>query len=203
MIILINRSTKLFNLFKEFDKEYIAEIELGLLTDTWDMEGRILSRAEEINVSEDRILQVLKTLTGQYLQQPPVFSAKKINGIPAYKYLRNLKENRADIRIKPSPVNIYSIEMLGFSERKLTLRVRCGSGTYIRSLAFECGRLLGCGATLSGLIRTRIGKFVLENCTEPDEIIKNLEAEKKPLDETVYFNRCIIPEENLAGLDYR
>jgi tRNA pseudouridine55 synthase len=182
---------------RSFDKEYVATIQLGIVTDSWDLEGRIVSRTDQINADEQSVRNVLESFRGRYLQQPPVYSAKKIMGKPAYHYIRREKADPAEIIINRSEVKIFDIELIDYKDNKITARICCSSGTYIRSIAFEIGNILGCGAVLADLVRTRIGSYRLSDCIDAGEFIEKLREEKKPVEQTPYYNRCIIPFDSI------
>lgn len=140
------------------DKTYEAELKLGVTTDTSDAEGQVLSTSA-VNVAERDILAALPAFTGNILQIPPMHSALKRDGRPLYELARQGVEVHRD----PRPVTIYSIDLLSFCGDLLRLRVACSKGTYIRVLAADLGQMLGCGAHLSALRRTRVGDLDLEN----------------------------------------
>jgi tRNA pseudouridine55 synthase len=145
----------------------VAEIKLGVVTDTWDLDGKILEKNKigKINIAEVR--SILKKLTGEKMQIPPVYSAIKFRGRPSYHFARKgLK-----IDLGPRMVNIYDIKLVSFVDDLMTIRVRCGSGTYIRSLAYEAGEMLGCGASVKGLKRTKIGEFDIRNSIDVKDFI--------------------------------
>jgi tRNA pseudouridine55 synthase len=136
------------------DKSYLAEVTLGLTTTTGDAEGEVLSRSSEIP-QRSEIEAVVPRFIGPIMQTPPMYSALKRNGKPLYAYARAGEK----IEIEPRPVVIHDIHVLSVAGDRLQLNVRCGKGTYIRTLAEDIGHALGCGASLSGLRRTTVGAF--------------------------------------------
>ncbi|OGF29588.1 tRNA pseudouridine(55) synthase TruB [Candidatus Falkowbacteria bacterium RIFOXYD2_FULL_35_9] len=168
LIVAIGReATKRIDEFKAQEKVYEAEIEFGMVSDTYDTEGKV----ERLELSVDRlergvIEKGLKSFIGEIEQMPPAFSAKKIKGVPAYKLARQGKE----VDLKPSIVEIKTIEILNFDWPKLELEITCGPGTYIRSLAHDLGQDLQVGAILTVLKRTRIGNFDLSQAVKLEQL---------------------------------
>ena len=138
------------------DKTYEAEVRLGVCTDTGDAEGTLIATAA-VNVSKDDIFRVLRRFAGTIRQVPPMHSALKRNGRPLYELARQGIEVERESR----KVTIHAIDCLSFGGNSLTLRIACSKGTYIRVLAADIGRALGCGAHLAGLRRTRVGDLDL------------------------------------------
>ena len=127
-------------------------------------------------ITREKIEQVLESLTGERLQAPPIYSAKKVEGVRAYEFARAGEE----VELKRALINIYEMEILSLEMPLLRLRVRCSKGTYIRSLAHEIGQALDSGAHLSGLRRTRSGGFKVENAFELKNFLEKLhECETK------------------------
>lgn len=152
---------KISELVKQ-EKEYIALVNLGVNSETDDEEGE----KEIINVkkipNKNNVKKVIDKFIGEIEQTPPLYSSIKINGKPAYKYARKGKK----IDIKSRKIQIKEIDILNYEYPLLKLRIVCGSGTYIRSLAYDIGMELKTGAYLKELIRTRVGNYLLENCIE-------------------------------------
>ena len=140
------------------DKTYEAEIKLGVVTDSGDAEGRVVASAA-VNVRESDIFPVLEALTGDILQTPPMHSALKRDGQPLYMLARQ----GIVVEREPRPVTIRRIELLDFSGDRLNISVTCSKGTYIRVLALDIGKALGCGAHLTALRRTRVGGLSLDD----------------------------------------
>jgi tRNA pseudouridine55 synthase len=160
LIILVDKETKRFDEFQKLQKEYGAEIELGYETDTGDGEGKVTKRFE-IEIEIERIKQELKKFEGEQMQTPPIYSAVKIKGTPAYKLARRGQTPE----LKAKRINVYKAELIRYTKYDLryTIKFIVSSGTYIRSLAVDLGRKLGTGATLVGLRRTRIGEYRIED----------------------------------------
>lgn len=140
------------------DKTYEAILQLGVTTDSGDADGVVLTTAA-VNVSETDVLAVLPRFIGDIQQIPPMHSALKRNGRPLYELARK----GIEVEREPRAVTIHGIDMLGLEGDTLSLRVSCSKGTYIRVLATDIGALLGCGAHLKGLRRTKVGDLDLQN----------------------------------------
>jgi tRNA pseudouridine55 synthase len=163
LILGIGREfTKKLSVFQKKDKEYIATLRLGAESDTFDIEGKIVEKKVEKIPERKEIEEVLKNFLGEIEQIPPSFSAKKIKG----KKLYELARKGIKIKAKPQKVKIYEISILEYKFPHLKIKVNCSSGTYIRSLANDIGKKLGCGAYVEELMRTKIGEFSIENAVE-------------------------------------
>lgn len=160
-----NATRKLSN-FQKLDKEYIAKIKLGAISNTFDKEGKIKQTNIKKKPNIEEIRKALSFFIGEIKQIPPPFSAKKIKGKKAYELARR----GIKIKLKPKLIKIYNIEILKYSFPYLEIKVFCSSGTYIRSLAHEIGKKLGCGGYIEELRRTRIGNFSVENTIKIDSL---------------------------------
>lgn len=161
MVMLIGKQyTTLSDQFLGADKEYLATVRLGIETDSYDSEGKILQENGAIPSGDDLKL-ALKSFQGNVLQVPPMFSAKKKNGKKLYELARK------GISIEREPV-LVTIEttLIHFEYPYIKLKIKCSKGTYIRSIANDLGKLLGCGAHLSDLQRVRSGAFHLDQCLD-------------------------------------
>lgn len=176
LIICIGKATKMVNALQSEEKEYVAELELGATTPSHDMEHPIDRRYPTEHITIELIEKALQSLTGERLQAPPIYSAKKVEGVRAYEFARAGEE----VELKKALINIYEIEVLDFTMPYLKLRVRCSKGTYIRSLAYEIGQELNSGAYLRSLRRTRSGGFTAENGYKLENFLEKLsECETK------------------------
>ncbi|MFN4227482.1 MAG: tRNA pseudouridine(55) synthase TruB [Candidatus Ratteibacteria bacterium] len=166
LIICLGTATKIANQFINFDKEYITELILGIKTDTDDTEGNIIEKKEVGNLSEQEIIDTVKSFEGEIEQIPPIVSAIKYKGVPLYKYYRK------GIKIQPPPrkVKIKKIEILKISLPYIELKVLCSKGTYIRALCRDIGEKLGYGGTQSKLIRTKVGIFKIEDSVKIEDL---------------------------------
>ena len=168
LIIAINRATKFASLLLQSEKSYRAEVTLGIQTDTDDAEGEAIS-LKDINIDEYEAKKALLTFLGESDQLPPSYSALKYKGKPMYKYARDgIKVEKAARKILIKNIQNIEIEL-----PKVSFDIQCSKGTYIRSIARDLGARLGCGAHLSGLIRTSQEKFMLSDACSLDDI--NLE----------------------------
>lgn len=168
LIILINKATKLFGYFLTLKKEYIADLKLGVITDTRDLSGKIIIEKKIKNIDTGEILKALDKFKGKIRQTPPAYSSVKYKGKPSYKFARKGQE----VELKPKTVNIYNLELISFKEDLLRIKVNCSSGTYIRSLAYDIGNILGTGASLKELKRTWINDYSLRDSIDVDGFIR-------------------------------
>lgn len=174
--ICIGPATRLVDLIMDTNKTYKAEIIFGLVTDTYDITGEVLSEKENIK-NIDEIESVINSFVGGYEQVPPMYSALKHNGRKLYELAREGKE----IEREPRFVSIDKIEILEISNKRAVINVECTKGTYIRSLCHDIGEKLGCGAVMGDLERTKTGTFVKEESitvTEFREYMANNEFNK-------------------------
>ncbi len=155
-----------------FDKEYVADVVLGVTTDTGDPTGRITQKSDLPSPDADAIREVLGRFQGESEQVPHAFSAIKFGGKPSYKMARKGISTERIAR----PVVIHEIELTGMLPNGFSLRVVCGHGVYIRVLAEDIGNLLGMGGHLGRLVRTRIGEYTLAEAYILDELLSQLES---------------------------
>lgn len=173
MIICTGKSTKLIETFQYQTKEYIATLELGATTPSFDLELPVDGTFPTEHITRALVDHVIPRFLGEIWQVPPAYSAVKVDGKRAYDYAREGKE----VELKAKLLVIDEIEVLDFSLPILKVRVVCSKGTYIRALARDIGLALGSGAHLIGLERTRIGEVKLQDCWEIEELIKHIETE--------------------------
>jgi len=167
--VCVGKATKLADYIMAAEKTYIAEVTLGVTTDTLDSSGNVIE-TKEVNFSEEEIKNAVMSFVGEQEQIPPMYSAIKINGKKLYELAREGKE----VERKARRINIFDIEILSLEmPDKIKIKVDCSKGTYIRTLCGDIGQKLGCGAHMSSLERTRSGSFVKENSITLDEL-KNL-----------------------------
>lgn len=172
--ICIGNSTRLIEYLPD-DKAYLAFVQFGKATDSYDIEGNVIFQSDK-KVAKEDVEQALKKFEGDIEQLPPIYSAIKVNGKKLYEYAREGKS----VEIKPKKVTIYKIELKNFDydNQVAQVYVECSKGTYIRSIANDLGQVLGCGGYLTRLIRTKAGKFLLENSKKMEdfsskEIVEN------------------------------
>ena len=168
LVCLIGKYTKLVNLITSYDKEYIAEIKLGIKTDTDDITGNIIAK-ENTTLTLDKIEEVFSNFPKTYDQQVPIYSAVKIKGKKLYEYAR---EN-IDITLPKRRVNIYSLELLSFQYNIITFKAKVSKGTYIRSLINDICTNLNTIGTMNNLIRTKQGNFDIKNSYTLEDIKNN------------------------------
>ncbi len=167
MVLLIGKPfTKLSALFLHQDKEYEAVVHLGVTTDTYDLDGQVVETSGFVPTLAE-VEYTLEKFQGTILQTPPMFSAKKIQG----KKLYELARKGITIERESVPVTLR-IELLNYAYPRLSLKIQCSKGTYIRSLAYDIGKALGCGAHLSQLVRTRSGSITLNECCDGAQLIE-------------------------------
>lgn len=163
--VCLGNGTRLCDMLADKDKEYVALMRLGIVTDTQDMSGRVL-RQSVVSCKEEELRQTVLSFTGEYLQIPPMYSALKVNGKKLYELARQGKEIERAAR----PVTIKEIEILSIDMPFVKIRVECSKGTYIRTLCHDIGEKAGCGAAMETLVRTRVGRFTLEEAVTLSEI---------------------------------
>ena len=166
LALLTGAATRLAQFFEREDKTYLAEITLGLTSDTYDAHGEVTPTGVAPPEDSAIIVQALEQFRGRFLQTPPPVSAKKISGVPAYKLARK----HVRVELEPTEVEVGLLEVQSISQQKIRILITVSSGTYIRSIAHELGQRLGCGALLSALRRTRIGNFAIEQARTIEEL---------------------------------
>lgn len=157
--VALGKATRLVDMITDKEKTYEAVMRLGVVTDTQDMSGTVLSQTTELSVTEEEICTVVSSFVGDYMQVPPMYSALKVNGKKLYELAREGKT----VERKPRPVHFYEIEILDISFPLVRFRVTCSKGTYIRTLCHDIGEKLGCGAAMESLLRTKVGRFTLDD----------------------------------------
>lgn len=163
--VCLGNGTRLCDMLADKNKEYVAVMHLGVVTDTQDMSGSVL-RQTEVLCGEEELRQTILSFVGFYEQIPPMYSALKVNGKKLYELARQGKE----IERAKRPVTIQEIEILSVAIPLVKIRVACSKGTYIRTLCHDIGEKLGCGAAMETLVRTRVGQFTLKEAVTLSEI---------------------------------
>jgi tRNA pseudouridine55 synthase len=166
LIVLVGKATRVSQYLMSLDKEYEGTIELGKVTDTQDAEGEVLETIPVPPFSESEILAAVKSFHGDQYQTPPMYSAVKIDGVPLYKSARKGEE----VEREPRFIRVMSWDITRFALPRLDFRLRCTKGTYVRTLAHDLGRKLGCGAHLAALRRTASDKFHVSQALTLDQI---------------------------------
>ena len=176
LLVCIGRATKQVEALQAEEKEYVAELMLGATTPSGDMEHEVDNTYPTEHITREMVEEALKSLTGEREQLPPLYSAKKVQGVRAYEFARAGEE----IELKKALINIYELELVEYDMPRIKIRVRCSKGTYIRSLAFEIGEAINSGAYLTSLRRTRSGGFTVEKSHTLDDFMEKLrECETK------------------------
>ncbi len=158
LVVLVGPAVRLSEYISASDKRYQAIVRMGATTDTYDEEGKITT-SSSVEITEAQFEESLKQFVGEIEQVPPPYSAIKIQGKKAYEMARAGKE----VDLSPRKINVYSLELLEWAPPEAVIDVYCSSGTYVRSLANDLGKSLGCGAYLVGLRRTKSGRFTLRD----------------------------------------
>jgi tRNA pseudouridine55 synthase len=164
--LVIGNLTRLAQFYTTAEKQYEGVIRFGFSTDTYDAEGEPTSAPQIPQVTLEQLRTLAKRFCGDIEQTPPPFSAKKIQGIPAYKLARKKK----DVSLKPVPVKVMDFEIENIEEGQARFRARVASGTYMRSIAHDLGQLAGCGAHLQSLRRTAVSEFSIEDSHAIEEL---------------------------------
>ena len=176
LLVCIGRATKQVEALQAEEKEYVAELMLGATTPSGDMEHEVDNTYPTEHITREMVEEALRSLAGEREQLPPLYSAKKVQGVRAYEFARAGEE----IELKKALVNIYELELMEYDMPRIKIRVRCSKGTYIRSLAFEIGEALQSGAYLTSLRRTRSGGFTTDIAHTLDDFMEKLrECETK------------------------
>jgi tRNA pseudouridine55 synthase len=159
LVILVGPAVRLSEYVSASDKRYQAIIRLGGSTDTFDAEGLVTPTKDPVSVTEAQFEEALKTFVGEIEQTPPPYSAVKVQGRKAYEMAREGEE----VELAPRKITVHHLEVLEWTPPEVVIDVHCSSGTYVRSLANDLGVMLGCGAYLVGLRRTKSGRFSLRD----------------------------------------
>jgi tRNA pseudouridine55 synthase len=159
LVVLVGPAVRLSQYVSDSDKRYQAIIRLGGTTDTFDAEGKFTPSKDPLTVTEEEFNTALQTFVGEIEQVPPAHSAVKVGGRKAYEMARQGEE----VELEPRKITVHHLEVLEWTSPEVVIDVHCSSGTYVRSLANDIGKKLGCGAYLVGLRRTKSGKFTLRD----------------------------------------
>src|SRR5579875_154330 len=166
LVLITGTGTRLAQFFGKEEKTYLAGIELGVVSNTYDADGRVEKTGIALPENPNLIRDALSAFTGEFEQIPPPVSAKKVAGVPAYKLARkNVK-----VELKPVTVRIRELKVLDISLPRISIEVTCSAGTYIRSLAHDLGQRLVCGALIAQLRRTRSGDFDVKDSYTLDRL---------------------------------
>jgi tRNA pseudouridine55 synthase len=199
--LVLGKYTRLARFFSTADKSYEGTIRFGFATDTFDAEGTAAGEARVLTLSLEELRGLARHFAGEIEQMPPVFSAKKIDGVPAHKLARAGKE----VPVKPARIMIHRFELLSLEGDEARFKMQVSAGGYVRSVAHELGQMAGCGAHLSSLRRTLAGAFSLDQAIGLDEL-KGLAGTPAEIEARLPHPRTLLPEmpsvtvdEQLAG----
>jgi len=166
LVVCVGKATRLIDLVQQQVKSYEAQFLLGRESDTDDVTGNVTEVAVPREVTRTQIEALLPAFRGRIRQVPPKFSAVHVGGVRAY----DLARKGEDVELAPREVDVFRLELTRFSYPEFELAIDCGSGTYVRSIGRDIGRILGCGAVLSALVRTRIGPYWLEDAVSLEQL---------------------------------
>jgi tRNA pseudouridine55 synthase len=166
LLLLSGTATRLAPFYSLTEKTYLATIRFGVVSETFDAEGAVRETGLPVPTEWAAIDSALERFRGRFLQMPPLVSAKKVKGTPAYKLFRR----DIEFELKPVEVEVHSLELRRFANGEAEILVRCSAGTYIRSIAHDLGQALGCGALLSQLRRVQISEFRVEDAMSIEQI---------------------------------
>ena len=172
LLVLLGQAVRVGEYLMELPKTYHAMVRLGVVTDTYDAEGTATQVSDPAGISRRDLSQALGAFTGEIEQTPPAFSAVKVQGRPAHRLARQ----GVPVALAARKARIDRIELLRFEGPEVEIEVECGKGTYIRSLAHDLGQVLGCGAHLASLTRTRVGPFPLDAAASTEELEREFES---------------------------
>ncbi|MGI6231549.1 MAG: tRNA pseudouridine(55) synthase TruB [Prevotella sp.] len=166
LILCTGKCTKQIEQLQQHTKEYVATLQLGATTDSYDREHTVNHTYPWRHITKELVLSVLPKFEGDIDQVPPTYSACKVGGERSYQ----LRRNGEEVELQPKHIHIERIELTDFNyeEHRMSIRVVCGKGTYIRALARDIGRALGSGAYLTALRRTRVGNISVDDCVDFD-----------------------------------
>lgn len=166
--VCVGRATKISSYITEKEKEYIATMRFGIVTDTQDISGNVVSQIDDFNLDEIEVRKTINSFIGEYMQTPPIYSAVKVKGKKLYEYARSGET----VKIPARKVFIKEIEILEITEKTAKIKVVCGKGTYIRALCHDIGKKLEVGAVMESLIRTQSGIFKEKDSVTLEELEK-------------------------------
>ena len=169
MLVLVGKYTKLQEKFMKQDKVYLATIKLGIRTDSGDLDGKIISQSDYSHIKKIDIKNALNSFIGKISQIPPMYSALKVNG----KKLYELARKGITIERKSREITIYNIDFLDFQKDTFSIRIKCSSGTYIRTLVEDIGKKINTDTVLINLVREEIGNYKLSAAINIDDIKQN------------------------------
>ena len=166
LVVAVGPATRLIEKVQAFTKEYVAEFQLGVTSDTLDTESELVSLDQPVVPTRERLEQSLERFQGWQDQVPPIYSAVKVNGKRAYALARNDQQ----VALKPRRIHIAALQLLEFEYPRFQVKIECGSGTYIRSLGRDIAESMQSAAVMTSLVRTRIGPFIQSESLKVSEL---------------------------------
>lgn len=188
LVLVVGSLTRLAQFYLSSEKSYQGAIRFGFATDTYDAEGEPTTPAQMVRLSQDQLTELASRFTGAIEQMPPPFSAKKIHGVPAYKLARK----RQEVVLNPVKVEIKEFRITHVESDRAYFHARVSSGTYLRSLAHDMGRQMGCGAHLASLQRTSLGEFNIADACRLEAL--DAAAKEGRLDDVLIHPRKLLPQ---------
>ncbi len=192
--LLLGKYTRLAQFFSQAEKHYTGTIRFGFATDTFDAEGASVGDHVPLTKSLEEIRKLAEHFRGEMQQTPPVFSAKKINGVPAHKLARAGKE----VPVKPARIFIHDLTLTSLVGDEASFTMQVSAGGYVRSVAHELGQIAGCGAHLSSLRRTQAGDFTLANAITIEEL---KQGTPEQIEARMLHARMLLPEMPAVTID--
>jgi tRNA pseudouridine55 synthase len=172
LIVCAGKQTKQIESYMGQEKEYTGTFVIGATTESFDLEQPVIPVADPAHITLEQVKEAASLLTGDILQVPPMHSAIKVDGKRVYESARK----GIEVKMEPRPVQVREFEITSFEGNEVGFRISCSKGTYIRSLARDLGEILGVGAYMSSLCRTRIGNFLLSDAHQLPELVEQIKA---------------------------
>lgn len=172
LVLCVGKATRIARYLEAGEKEYQATMRLGVTTDTLDADGSVLETRPYTPPDREKIIKVMQGFIGPIMQRPPAYSAVKVSGVPSYKLAREGKAGPLASR----SITIYAIELTSYEDPLVRFTVRCSKGVYVRTLCADMGEILGMGAHLTGLVRTRSGRFSIDRAVTLDTLAETTAA---------------------------
>ncbi len=194
LVLCVGKTTKLVDIITSDDKEYVASVKLGILTDTLDVEGNVLEK-RKCHINKEKLKDVLKSFVGAYNQEVPIYSAVKINGKKLYEYARNNEK----VDLPKRRVEIKQIELLKVNDDTYSFKVMVSKGTYVRSLIKDINNKLGVIGAMSDLLRTKQGKFKIDSAYTLEDILNN-KYKLISIKDVLKDENCVIINDNLFNV---
>ena len=191
LVVCVGKATKLVDIITSANKEYVATVKLGLLTDTLDLDGEVL-RKEKVTIRKEELINVLNSFLGKYEQEVPIYSAVKVNGKKLYEYAREGKK----VNLPKRMVEIKKIELINLTDEEYKFRVLVSKGTYIRSLIYDINRKLNVIGVMSDLVRTKQGIFNIDDAYTLEDI-KTGNYKMYTITDVLKNDNCIVINDKL------